>query len=182
MSWGRTIGVLAGVLGLLSCTADRPSELSGPQATVVAGGYRLVEERLGLELGDLQASNVIGLEGGTVHLLGHKIYVPLGAVNQPALFTIRVVTNGYVEVDLTALGGPGGLIDIGANGFAVPVKLTLTYARASNVSSPARLVVLRKLGAGYFGAYEVMPSTVNPGSKTVEAELDHFSSYVMAEG
>ena len=183
MQLGRKFGVLVGLVGLLSCTSDRTGEVAGPrQAVTVPGGYTLIEERLGVTLGDLSASQVIGLDGGTVQLLGHQIHVPVGAVSQPTLFTIRIVTNGFVEVDLTALGGVGGVIDVGAAGFAVPVKLTLTYARSPNVTDPTRLLILRKLGPGYQGTYEVMPSRVDTTSKTVEADLDHFSDYVMASG
>ena len=191
MRWGRTLGALVGLIGLMSCTSDKAGDVAGPrQLTTVAGGYTLVEERLGVgvSLNDLRSTKLIGLEGGTVQLLGHSIHVPLGAVSQPTLFTIRVVTNGYVEVDLTAIGGLsglsglGGLVDVGGQGFAVPVRLRLTYTRATNVGDPANLLILRKLGPGYQGSYEVMPSVVNPTTRTVEAELDHFSSYVMASG
>jgi hypothetical protein len=180
MRWGLRIGMLAGLVGLISCSTDR-GDVAGPrQATEVAGGYTLVEERLGVSLTDLETSKLIGLEGGTVTLLGHSIQVPVGAVSSPTLFAIRLVTNGYVEVDLSALGGVGGVIDVGSAGFAVPVKLTLTYSRASNVSDPSKLVILRNLGPGYTGSYEVLPTTVNVGSKTIFASLEHFSSYVMA--
>lgn len=183
MKWGRRLGVLAGVLTLLSCTSDKTSDVTAPRAaTVVAGGYTLIEDRIGISGSDLSATKVIGLAGGTVQLFGHSIHVPVGAVSEPTIFTIRLVPNGYVEVDLTALGGVGGLIDVGGAGFALPVKLTLTYSRATNVSNPAQLLILRKLGPGYDGAYEVLPSSVNTTTKTVEAELDHFSSYVMASG
>ena len=179
----RKLGVLVSLMGLLSCTSDKTGDVAGPrQAVTVPGGYTLIEDQLDPSVNDLSVGRVIGLEGGSVKLLGHSIHVPLGAVSQPTLFTMTVVTNGYVEVDLLALGGLGGLIDVGSAGFAQPVTVRLTYARSPNVTDPARLLILRKLGPGYQGSYEVMPTRVNTTTKTVEAELDHFSSYVMASG
>ncbi|NLG61075.1 MAG: hypothetical protein GX539_02435 [Candidatus Cloacimonetes bacterium] len=154
-------GLLGGLLG--------PSQI---------GEYTLVQERLALPL-DLDISKIIGINGGSISLLGHTITVPAGAVDRPVLFTLILARPGYVEVELDATisGLLGRIIDVGGKGFDKPVSLTLTYSRATNVSDPSRLVILRRLPGG---AIEEVPSTVDTRTKTVTAKLDHFSRYCMA--
>lgn len=154
-------GLLGGLLG--------PSEV---------GDYTLVQERLGLPL-DLDVSKIIGINGGSISLLGHTITVPAGAVDRPVLFTLLLARPGYVEVELDATisGLFGRIIDVGERGFEKPVALTLTYSRATNVSDPSKLVILRLLPGG---AIEEMPSTLDTQSRTVTAQLDHFSRYCLA--
>ncbi len=199
--WVNRIGALALaafiVVGTSSCSQDviapepqpTPTEtellgLGGLLNGLLGGGpsqigeYTLVKERLALPL-DLDLSKIIGINGGSLSLLGHTITVPAGAVDRPVLFTLIVARPGYVEVELDATisGLFGRIIDVGGNGFDEPVDLTLSYSRATNVDDPSRLVILRRLPGG---AIEEMPSTVDTQRKTVTAQLDHFSRYCLA--
>ncbi|HEX6134102.1 MAG TPA: hypothetical protein VFZ24_09065 [Longimicrobiales bacterium] len=124
---------------------------------------------------------LLDVAGGVLELLGHSITVPPGAVTEPTMFTMTVIQDGYIEVDLTAT--PKSLLrrlfswsnpqDVQ---FAVPVELSLTYERATNVTDPTRLKIMRLLPDG---RHEILPSTVDTVNKTVTAELDHFSRYCM---
>lgn len=140
--------------------------------------YVRITDKLPSEIPSLQVSSIIGLLGGEVHLAGHVITVPAGAVSLPTVFTLTVATNGYVEVDIKALTTDllGNTVNIGEKGFKKPVTLTLTYARATNVTDPARLKLMR---LNSDGRHEILPSTVSGNGKVVSAQLDHFSRYCM---
>lgn len=177
---------LLALAALLSCTPDRgehaspveavPAAQMGTAASVTS--YYRITEVLPDQVPTLELAEVIGVLGGEIRLMGHTLTVPAGAVSEPALFTLRIVNNGYIEVDLTAVaeGLLGGLVDVGAAGFDKPVPITLTYARATNVSDPQRLKVMR---LNDDGRHEILPTRVNEAGLTITAELDHFSRYCM---
>ena len=145
-------------------------------------GYTLVNDPLlpGITQA-LSTGSLIGFSGGSISLLGHTVTVPLGAVTQPTLFSIIVLPTGYVEVDLTAtLNTLLGPFDVGSRGFKKLVPVSLTYARATNVTNPGTLKVLRVTSLLGYGSYEVMPTTVNQTAKTANTQLDHFSRYTLA--
>lgn len=184
--------VLAFALGLFlsACdSADRitepAAEAPAPQATIVTGPdgqeYTLLRARPLLS-GPLQVTNLISLSGGSLTLLGHTLVVPRGAVTGPTLFTMIIGLNGYVEVHLEALGYSllGGLLNLGGDGFRKPVRVTLSYANATNVGDPNDLVIVHLPGWWGYDRAEPVPSTVDPVRKTVTAELDHFSRYALA--
>ena len=166
-------------------TSGEPDELLGG---LLGGsqvpGYTLVKEPLLPNLSELKISKLIGLEGGSLQLLGHTVQVPLGAVTKPTLFTLVVLPTGYVEVDLGATTlSLLGLIDVGSQGFGGKlVPVTLSYSRATNVSSAnaPKLKVLRLNGLIGYRDFQVMPSQVNTTTRTVRTELDHFSRYAVA--
>lgn len=149
-----------------------------------AAAYTLVEGRIPSEISDLQVSQLIGVEGGVLNLAGHTLSVPVGAVDQPTLFTMTLVTNGYVEVDLSATVTDllGTVIDVGEQGFNVPVTLSLTYAWASNVEKEedGKLFILRLLGEYESQEHEELESSVEVKGKDVTVLLDHFSKYCLA--
>jgi hypothetical protein len=124
---------------------------------------------------------LIGAAGGVVELLGHSLTVPPGAVAQPTLFSIAALPRGRIEVELLALSIDlfGRSHDVGSGGFhnGKTVRLTLSYARATNVSDPSRLVVLH---VSDDGAVDPLPTVVDGDARTVTVELAHFSRYCMA--
>ena len=120
----------------------------------------------------------IGLLGGSISVANHTVSVPLGAVTLPTLFSLTHANNGYVEIDARATVTDllGRILDVGGLGFKKPVTMTLTYARATNVTDPTRLKIVRLMPNGQ---HEVLPTTVNTYNKTISAKLDHFSRYAM---
>jgi hypothetical protein len=141
--------------------------------------YTLVQGTLPLSVKRPHESKVIGLEGGSIELAGHTLTVPEGAVVEPTLFVLGVLPNGYVQVELFALvANPlRGLINVGEQGFRRPVTLSLTYSWASGVDNPEDLLILHLREDR---VAEPVPSTVDTGTRTVTAQLEHFSRYCMA--
>jgi hypothetical protein len=167
---------------LVSCMPDdRTAPPMAPQFShtteatrPVNPGYVRINDRLPDNIPSLQASQVIGLSGGSVHIAGHTLSVPAGAVEVPTVFTLTVVPNGTIEVELKAFQG---LTNVGAQGFARPIPVTLTYARATNATEPSRLSIMRIKDSD--ATHEVLPSVVSANGKTVTAHLSHFSRYCM---
>lgn len=145
-------------------------------------GYTLANDPLipALLNTPLKISGLVGLGGGTLEILGHRLEVPVGAVLEPTLFTVAVLPTGSVEVYLTATRTDllRRLLNVGGSGFRKPVRVTLSYSRSTNVPDPSALVILRMRGPG--GVPQPMPSQVDPVRRTVTADLDHFSPYSIA--
>lgn len=140
--------------------------------------------------GPTKAAAWIGSSGGSLSLAGHSLVVPEGAVSQAMCFTMELGTGSYVDVDLHAwrmesgdgcdvekVGGDewGGTLWTGE--FQTPVKLSLTYSRATNVSDPSVLVVAWQKSST---TMDLLSSHVDTTAETVSAELDHFSMYALA--
>ena len=135
--------------------------------------------------GILQAvstNGIIGVNGGEITLLGHTLTVPAGAVSHPTVFTLTVLPTGYVEVNLTAtLTSVLGLVlNVGGDGFLEPVPVSLSYARATNVTDPSKLTIVHVPGLLGYRNMEPVPSQVDTVHKTVHANLEHFSRYSLA--
>jgi hypothetical protein len=156
---------------------------AAPAASVAAGLYELVRlPSVQLFSTIEEASLLIGVRGGELRVGPHTLAVPQGAVTVPTEFTVRIVRNGYIEIEASAIAERliGGPLDRGRQGFSRPVTLTLSYEGAANIpADPSRLLIVRKLG-GYAGPFEPVPSTVDPVRRLVAARLDHFSGYMMA--
>lgn len=171
------IAALAGCDAATDPAVQPPTEAA---LTLEQGGYTLVEGRLPAELESLDRSRLIGPDGGSIHLAGHAIEVPAGAVDEPTLFTMTVLANGHVEVELTAVVTDvlGETVDVGEAGFGEKsVALTLSYASAEDVDSPDDLLILRVLDDGVVEPLDVV---VDSERRTVTARLDHFSRYCLA--
>lgn len=145
--------------------------------------YELLREPLlSLDLSRLSISELIGINGGSITLLGHRIVVPAGAVDLPTLFTLTALPNGYVQVDISALApGMSGLFNTGEEGFNRPVRLDMTYERATNVKRESRLVILRLNAGGMDAVHEALPTTVDTSRDRATVWLEHFSGYIMAQ-
>jgi hypothetical protein len=177
--------LLSGLL-LTSCEPGSPGILesptapsAAPSADAAAAGYTFVSAS---PLSALTSTvSLIGASGGALSLLGHTITVPAGAVTQPTLFSIAALPSGRIEVELRALRISlfGQSLDVGSGGFHAgkTVRLTLSYAGATNVDDRSRLVVLYMRSDG---GVEELPTTVNTAARTVTVELSHFSRYCMA--
>lgn len=137
------------------------------EALVDIAGLRSVRSEVGAAAKKL-VSAVFGKDGGRLELGGHVLTVPAGAILAPTRFTMRLVPNGGVEVDLRAIQPVLG--NIGSSGFEIPVQLALSYAEVEGEIDPEDLVIVR-VGTG-----ERLETTVVDGSR-VQADLDHFSRY-----
>ena len=127
-------------------------------------------------------TRLLGVDGGTLLNLGHRLVVPAGAVDGPTTFTLGVLLNGTTQIDLTAFApGGSGKIDVGAEGFNRPVRVDMTYSRASvRDRDEDDLVVLRLNPAGLDSLHEVVPATIDERNEKATFWLEHFSKYAMA--
>jgi hypothetical protein len=114
--------------------------------------------------GDAQ---VIGPEGGTLHVGKHELKIPKGALDHEVVITGEAPVSELAEVELE----PHGLT------FDRPAQLKLNY---DNCVVPMDLnlfiVYLNEAGT----VLEVRPSTDKKGLSEVVGDLDHFSRYAVA--
>lgn len=122
---------------------------------------------------------IIGPDGGAIELAGHRLVVPAKAVTRPTRFSMRLLDNGYVEVDLQAAqsSATGVETDVGKRGFARPVILSLSYSQAEVPGDLSRVVVA---WVKPDGSLQPLKSTHDALKQSITAELDHFSGYVLA--
>ena len=173
----RPVGLVAVALLAGSCDqASAPRDLPLSPSFSQQSGFKLVKEKLPRHVG-LEASQLIGLSGGSVSLLGHTLTVPAGAVTVPTLFTMTVLPSAHIDVELSATVTDllGRIIDVGQSGFSIPITLSLTYSRATNVNDPADLFLVYINGS----TLTRLPSTVDQATQTVSTQLNHFSAYGM---
>ena len=189
--WCVALVTAAGCDNAEEMTAPRSAVTTIQRASVPADDgkiYTLVEGQLPAIVPSV--SRWIGKSGGTIYLFGpwkdgrptmHAVMVPEGAVSRPTLFTISVASTEFVKVDLRAqvLLKNGTLKDVGNLGFRKPVFLFLSYAWATNVDDPERLVILhdpengnphRRVGGEVLFSFE----------EYIVAALGHFSKYAVA--
>jgi hypothetical protein len=135
------------------------------------------------EVGE-SASKVIGPDGGSVELIGHRIDVPAGAVGAPTRFTLTVIPErAEVELEATADGMLGTVTNVGKRGFRVPVRVTMSYERTRFANNPPgvdHLSILRVVSRLGYAKSEPVPVVVNEAARTVSAELESFSRFALA--
>ena len=184
--WLRSVGlgVLAVTLAFGACDRQDGGTVRGilePQfqanGTVQARPEK-VRENSGRAHAAREAGRMIGRDGGVIEFRDHRLVVPAGAVDGPTLFRIAQVQDGVIEVELKALQVKAGgkQTDRGAAGFARPITLELSYSAAENVADAGKLAI------GWVrddGTIQVLPSTVDRGTRMVRAQLNHFSKYAM---
>jgi hypothetical protein len=178
LAYPVAIGVVIGAFASYDlANADSPKAKDG----TVKDAVELVRERLPEGLDVLGVTSLVGSEGGIVRFGGHTLELPPGALRQPTLVTLRMVPEGHVEIEATALasGMFGRIVNVGERGLAEPARLHLSYARAVRPpDDPARFVIMRRLGRD--GPYEPVPSDVDPIRRVVTAELHRLAGYVLA--
>jgi hypothetical protein len=191
-----TAAVVACVAIFTSCDRPAPNEVVIPQglkpsATVVVGSngnsYTLLEGQI--QTSTQSASQWIGPLGGTVIIVGtahglptaHTIVVPPLAVLQNTKFTMTLSGGNYISVRLKAerYNLFGQLVDIGHQGFNLPVLLTLSNANAINLLNPLHAVILYDPENGQ--PMQLVPSVAIGGQLLVVGTLNHFSKYTSAE-
>jgi len=113
-------------------------------------------------------AELIGPEGGSIHLGAHELVIPRGALDREIIISGTAPVSNIVEVDLQ----PEGLQ------FATPAELKLDYSHCVQPPAWAQVVVV------YLGDNEqilnVQVSRDKKGIKEVDADLNHFSRYAVA--
>lgn len=183
---------LTGLLLVLAATAcDRVEPTAAPSApprfsTLIdenGNAYVIAEGKYSTRT--ISESAIIGAAGGKLGVAGHQITVPAGAVDRPTRFTITMSQerspsgNQLVKVDNTAYqqdAGGAWTVNVGAAGFLKPLTLRMSYGWASNISDPGRLLILWDREDG---SAEPYATSVDTATRTVTAQLTHFSIYAV---
>lgn len=173
---------LAAVLALAALTTSCSSDaITGPpdepQPTVsnglldglggLIGGA--VDELLACRVDETRSSTeVIGPDGGTIHVGRHSLYIPPGALSENVEITATAPAGDRVEVEFL----PHGLQ------FQRQTALRMSYAECGLV----RGLLLRIAYVDDDGRtiLEVLPSIPNLLRREVYGTTDHFSSYMLA--
>jgi hypothetical protein len=112
-------------------------------------------------------AEIIGPEGGTLHVGEHELVVPKGALVEEQLIVAEAPTSSLVDVEFS----PEGLT------FAVPARLTLSY---KGCEVPLGLdLLLAYVGWGN-RILELPPSKDLKDLDEVVGEIEHFSRYAVA--
>jgi hypothetical protein len=133
-------------------------------------GYKMVQET-DPTVGTVTA--VIDEKGGSLSIGGTTLDVPAGAVSGPTTFVVNR-PNGELSYDFTATRRT--LNDVGSAGFAVPLKLTISYGRVQRNMSAPTIVWIRPDGHA-----EALATRVDKANRTMTAQITHFSIYGGAE-
>jgi hypothetical protein len=112
-------------------------------------------------------AEIIGPEGGTLHIGEHELVIPRGALTQEQLIVGEAPTSSLVNVEFQ----PEGLT------FQHPAQLTLSY---KNCDVPSNLdLLMAYLGVGN-KILEFPASEDYRSYSEVTGEINHFSRYAVA--
>jgi hypothetical protein len=126
---------------------------------------------------------VIGPEGGSMYVDLHHLYVPQGAVSGPTKFTIKLMDDHSVGVELNATsvdsaGNPTGPTNnVGSAGFKQNVYLTFSYEHAYNVPVDPYSIKVVEIKDGEMIP---QPTYIYPEYEAARGALSHFSDYGLA--
>jgi len=148
-----------------------------PNASLVdiANGLLNVTNGVTTLIGDLLPCSVttdqwntanIGPNGGRLNVGPHSLVFPRGALSRQTQITAHAVRGNHVRVEFS----PSGLQ------FATPATLTLSYGVCAPKGKPVQVVYLKDDQH----VSETEPSKDHRLNKSVEASINHFSSYAVA--
>lgn len=129
----------------------------------------VVEELLTCQVAESATSTeVIGPEGGTIHVGRHAVHIPSGALTENVEITATAPAGDRVELQLLPHGQQ----------FQRRATLSMSYAECGAV----RGLLLRIAYVADDGQtiLEVLPSIPNLWRREVYGTTDHFSSYMLA--
>lgn len=165
------------VIGLVAC-----GEPTAPGVDESAPAFNVASSRAGESEAPIvcptrwtrSASAIIGPEGGTVELDGHRVTLPSGAVDQPTEITLRTPRSKYLVVNLRANGEE--IVE-----FPVPVTVTISYARCHRGDLNRRDLSAWELDPATESLLGSMSSTHDAASRSVTFTTTHFSHFVIAD-
>lgn len=120
---------------------------------------------------EIQETQTIGEEGGTLRLGEHRLVLPSGAVGEPIRFTATLLADKTLKLRLQANGEE-------TYQFKQPAALTLSYGRCEPPSDPQRLRIL-KIDPKTGEVVKDLDGEVNPRERTVTARLETLSIYTL---
>jgi hypothetical protein len=118
------------------------------------------------------ATALIGPDGGSVAVAGHRIDIPAGAVARPTRITLRAPAGDVLRVEITAGAAPHYT-------FLAPARVTISYDRC-----PRQHGLMRTADAWYLDPetghpIEEMHATLDRRQRTVSFTTTHLSTYIV---
>jgi hypothetical protein len=163
--WYTILGLSIAVAG---CGGDQASPLE-PMSQSLLGTSTKPLSAILLQCSPLPASThsaSIGSRGGSLRIGPHTLVVPKGALSRNVTITGEVVSGNVNSVRMQ----PEGLR------FQKSATLTMSYSNCTGILSPKKIVYTDEL----LNLLQILSSTDLPRSKSVKANLEHFSRYAIA--
>jgi hypothetical protein len=125
-------------------------------------------------------SEVVGPQGAYFESGKYSLAIPAGAVTEPTLFTVTVLGDGYysAEFHATRVDELGNTVDVGAQGFNVPLVVTFPY-NAKKFPDPSKLAIAWLKDGTYTGELLPLTTVADKRQQKLSALLHHFSSYAV---
>jgi hypothetical protein len=117
---------------------------------------------------------VIGPDGGSLEVAGHRLTVPSGVLTEPTTFSLYAPAGRQVRLELSAGGAPHYR-------FQAPVAVTISYERCRRQRSPVPPASAWYLDETPRGVrVERMGGRDDRIERAVTFQTTHFSTYVVA--
>jgi hypothetical protein len=164
---GPGLALAAALAGVTACSDSPVVPKSAPRPEAVASSSlapKAAAAALPCAPREAQSTSaVIGPDGGTLEVGGHRLIVPAGALAKPTLIT------GTVPADTTAtiVFAPAGLK------FKVPATLVMSVLRCESTVTDPHIRYIDKEGR----SLEQLPALYDRKRREVTAPLFHFSGY-----
>ena len=163
--------LLGGVLGGVTDVVGGVTETVDGTTDLLVGVVRTLLSPIVCDVDESDyASRYIGPAGGTIRVAGHTLTVPSGALSEYTRITAYAPEGRYAEVRFS----PHGLK------FEKPVTLTISYEDCGRVGTSGRVPAIVYTDDAR-NILEVLASKQDWWRKTVTAQTDHFSGYLLAE-
>jgi len=181
----RLAAALALALSAAAC-ADSPTGALGPDAgaprlevsgiadSTTAPAAPSTSQILVCPTGDRYSDRrTIGPWGGAVGTKGSTINIPAGAVSEPTEFEFIVPAGNYMAVEIHAIGHA-------SFSFAVPVTITINYARCPSEAIPNATLAGAYIDPATGQVLQMMGGSVDRKGNKLSFSTDHLSGYAIA--
>ena len=175
-SFGTAPRLLAFALLVLGgCTSDAPA---APELTPTLSRRSEPDERptrvvMCPTTQSYRTSGMIGPEGGSLQVAGHRLTVPAGVLTEMTRFSLRAPAGPEVKLELSA----GGATHYQ---FSSPVAVTISYDRCTRQHQPRAAVSAWYVDDSGQEFIERMTGRDDRTRMEVTFQTSHFSTYLVA--
>jgi hypothetical protein len=120
-----------------------------------------------------RTSGMLGPEGGTLQVGGHRLTVPAGVLTEMTRFTLRAPAGPEVKLELYAGGARHYQ-------FSSPVAVTISYDRCTRQHQPRAAVTAWYVDDGGQEFIERMGGRDDRNRMEITFQTSHFSTYLVA--
>jgi hypothetical protein len=119
-----------------------------------------------------RTEGILGPEGGSLRIAGHRLTIPAGALTEATQFTLRAPAGRQVQLELSAAGAEHYT-------FVAPVVVTISYDRCGRQHSATPASAWYTDDTGQL-PLELMPGKDDRKQRAVTFQTTHFSTYTVA--